>query len=820
MKVLKFGGTSLATPAQIEKVLSIVMPQKDEVAAVVISAFAGVTNALFELAEKAAKNNKWQDDFKVLSERHAGQIPSLIKSKKRQTETKKQIEILLGQLEKNLEEVSINRRLTETAHDAILSFGERLSATIISAIFIDRSIDSQYVDAREIIRTEKKAGRARVDFAQTNKLINAAFSKNPKKLKVITGFIAADTSGTTTTLGRSGSDYTAGILAAAIDASSVEIWTDVDGVMSADPNIVPTAFSITEMSYKEALEMSHFGAKVLHSETITPLMRAAIPLIIKNTNNPKHPGTTISSESSHKDLMKVISSVAKVTIVRLTGADMDLVASPASRAFGALEVAEVPILLVTQASSENTLCLVINREDTDRAVDSLSKEFVTEIKHGLVNQIHAEQEYGLIAAVGDGMRSIPGIAGRFFSVLGRGGINIAAIAQGSSERVISAVVAERDLEKAVTYVHGAFFYMENTVHLFIVGTGLIGSTLMRQIHQKSQSLKKERGIDIRVVGVANSRKMLVDHRGILSASWEGELKGRGMKTELKEYVESISRLDLPHSIFVDCTASESLAPFYPQILGHNISIVTPNKKANTQDYKKYQALQQAAHSSRGRYLYETTAGAGLPTISTLRDLQATGDLILLIQGIFSGSLSYIFNNFGTGVSFSSTVADARKKGYTEPDPRDDLNGMDVARKLLILARELGLRFEISDIVVQNLIPQDARSAKTTEEFFKLLKEHDAEFESLAKRAADAGRSLRYVATLDMRGKNPKAYVKLIEVGADNPFYSVKGADNIFAFTTQRYSELPLVIKGPGAGADVTAGGVFADILRIADYFVT
>ncbi len=819
MKVLKFGGTSLATPSQIEKVLSIVVPQKAQVAVVVISAFADVTNTLTKIAHKAAKNNKWKRDFEIISNRHTGQISELIKSKKLRVDAKKKIEILLNQLKHDLEEMSRSQQVKESAHDAILSFGERLSATIITSVFVDRGIDAQYVDAREIICTVNKMGRTFVDFDQTNNRVKASISKNPQTLKVITGFIARDAHGATTTLGRGGSDYTAGIVGAAIDASSVEIWTDVDGVMSADPRIAPTAFSILEMSYKEALEMSHFGAKVLYSETIIPVMRKNISLIIKNTNNLSHPGTTISSKSSSKHLMKVISSVAQVTLIRLMGTDMSLVESPASRAFGALEKAGIPILLITQASSENTLCFVIHRKDTVRVCESLNKEFAHEIKHGLVNQIYAEPKYGLIAVVGEGMRSIPGVAGRFFSVLGRGGINIAAIAQGSSERVISAVVAEGDLEKAVTCVHGAFFYMEDTIHIFLIGTGLIGSTLLEQINQKKISLKKDRNLNLKVVGIANSKTMLIDHRGINTETWKSELTRRGIKSGLSTYINSMINLDLPHSIFVDCTASADIGPYYALILKKNISIVTPNKKANTQEYAKYKDLHASARVSKGQYLYETTVGAGLPTISTLRDLQATGDHIFSISGIFSGSLSYIFNNFSAKVPFSSVVAEAQKRGYTEPDPRDDLNGMDVARKLLILSRELGLKLNLSDIVVENLIPSGTRAAKTIEDFFARLKTKDRQFEDLAQKAASTGRRLRYVATVDTREKKPKAFVKLVEVNADDPFYTLKGADNIFAFTTQRYNALPLVIKGPGAGSDVTAGGGFADILRIADYFV-
>jgi aspartokinase/homoserine dehydrogenase 1 len=633
--------------------------------------------------------------------------------------------------------------------------------------------------------------------------------------QVITGFIGSTFNNETTTLGRGGSDYTASIFAAALHANEIEIWTDVDGVLTTDPKKVKKAFPLKSLTYEEAMELSHFGAKVIHPPTMHPALERKIPIRIKNTFNPAFEGTVINGKSLPNNFpIKGISAIDDIALIRLQGSGMVGVAGIAQRIFKALAAREINIIMITQASSEHTICFAVLPKFSNLAKKAIQEEFHYEIKEKLINDPIVECNLSIIAVVGENMRNTPGISGKVFQALGKNGINIIAIAQGSSELNISSVIGKENLAKALNALHDAFFLsIAKTVNLYIVGTGLIGGTLLSQIHQQEDFLAKEYLLNVKIIALANRGKMLIDKNGINPSEWKERLQSDGIKTNLNDFVEQMKNYNLPSSIFVDCTASEQVADKYLEILDSAISVVTPNKRANTRSYKYYEQLKNSALNHNVKFLYETNVGAGLPIISTIRDLVSSGDKVLKIEGVLSGTLSYLFTSYTKGKSFSEIVKQAKEKGFTEPDPREDLNGMDVARKLLILAREIGLKLELKNMKVESLIPKSALKTKSVDEFFIKLAEHDDEFEKKRKKAEANGKVLRYIARLE----NGKAEISLQEVGTDHPFYSLSGSDNIFAFTTKHYQERPIVIKGPGAGANVTSAGVFADIIRISNY---
>ena len=701
---------------------------------------------------------------------------------------------------------------TPRTMDYVLSFGERNSAFIIANALQQRGIKADYLDARTIIKTDKKFGSASVRFDETNKTIRAHY-KNTDHVQVVTGFISSHTGGLTTTLGRGGSDYTAAILGSALKATCIEIWTDVDGILTADPRKVPNAFTIPTVTYEEAMEMSHFGAKVIYPPTIQPALKSRIPVYIKNTYNPDFEGSLISDNpGKNKQPVKGISSISNVSLLSLQGSGMFGVPGIAGRLFTSLAREAINIILITQGSSEHSISFAIQPKDVRKAIAAIKTEFEYEMNSGYIEEIKKEEELSVIAIIGEYIRYTPGIAGRLFKTLGQNGINVIAIAQGSSELNISVVIREEDEKKALNALHESFFLSQTkTIHIFIVGVGLIGSTLLQQINDQKAILMKEKGLDIKVVGIANSKKYAIQEAGLDLFQWKEALDS-GKKFSMKEFASEIIRLNMRNSIFIDNTASADIAKSYDNLLNHSISVSTPNKIAASSTFKYYDKLKAIAKLRGVHFRYETNVGAGLPVLNTLRDLVQSGDKIVQIEGVLSGSLSYIFNTYGEKSVFSEVVSKAQELGYTEPDPREDLNGGDVKRKITILARESGADIEMKDVKVEYILPPSCRNAKSVKEFYQELEKKNDYFSDLISKAISKKKKLRMVA----RYKNGKATIKLEAVSQEHPFYSLKGTDNMIIFTTERYKELPLVVRGPGAGADVTAAGVFAEIIGISN----
>jgi aspartokinase/homoserine dehydrogenase 1 len=815
MKILKFGGSSVATPERIKGVIEIIAKAQQEKGkiAVVVSAMGGTTDALIKMGHQAISGKiDYTDLIKEVEKRHFDVIKAFIKVK-RQSAALAMVKMTINELEDVLHGVFLVKELSPRTLDFIMSFGERLSAYVISECLKDSDVDAAFLDARKIIVTDDHFSMARVDFEASNKKI-AAYFKSNKEVQVVTGFIGATENNETTTFGRSGSDYTASILGAALGVKSIEIWTDVNGMMTADPRKVKKSFPVSTMTYEEAMEMSHFGAKVIYPATMQPAMNKNIPIVIKNTFNPEFPGTLICKNNS-KDLqvIKGISSIEDVCLLRLQGSGMMGIIGISMRLFTALARKRINVILITQASSEYSICFAVSSKDAIPAKKEIEKEFGIEIKTKLIEEIIVEQDLSIVAIVGGNMRHTPGMSGKMFHALGKNGVNVIAIAQGSSELNISAVIHKADESKALHALHEAFFLSDKkSLNIFIVGTGLVGNTLISMIQSHFAYLSTEQFIEPTIIGLANSKKMFFNPHGIDLKTWKKKLDQSESASSIEEFVKQMKKLNLPNSVFVDCTASEALAVHYNTILESSISIVTPNKKANSGSYSNYKKLKQASQKYGVKFLYETNVGAGLPVINTLNDLLYSGDKILKIEAVLSGTISYIFNTFTKDTSFSEIVQQAKEKGYTEPDPRDDLNGMDVARKLLILARETGLPFEMKDIKIGNIVSEKCMKANSVDNFFKELLKEDASLEQHRAAAEKKGMKLRYIAVLE----KGKASISLQAVDANHPFYSLSGSDNIISFTTDRYKERPLVVKGPGAGAEVTAAGVFADIIRISN----
>lgn len=813
MKILKFGGSSVATPSRIMSVIEIIRPCLGGEVAIVFSAFGGVTDQLIQVSTLALEGNPaYKEKLEQLQNRHLDAVRELT-GVQAQGSILAQVKIRINELEDVLHGVYLVKERTARTLDYIMSFGERLSAYIIAEALKARQIPVAYLDAREVIRTDSHFGQAKVDFDLTNKLITDHFKHHPD-VQVITGFIATSDSGETTTLGRSGSDYTAAIFAGALNASALEIWTDVDGMMTADPRLVKKAFTVPRMSYEEAMELSHFGARVIFPATMHPAMMNGIPIWIRNTFNPGFEGTLIHAEPGNGKLIKGISSMNGISLLNVQGSGLLGVVGASMRLFATLARENINVILISQASSEHSICIAIESPQAKRAKIALEKEFQNEIRNEEIDELHVENDLSIVAVVGDGMKHSPGSSGRMFGALGRNGINVFAIAQGSSERNISAVVRQADVAKALSSLHEAFFLSDRKVlNIFLVGTGLIGKALIRMVNDQFQKLAKENLLEVNVVAVANSKQMLFDEDGLNLGTCVEELKRRGEPMSMYSFVASMFSMNLPNSIFVDCTASEEVTDFYEAVLTANISIVTPNKKANSASLEKYGSLKSTAFRRGAKFLFETNVGAGLPVINTMNDLLLSGDKVVTIEAVLSGTLNYIFSAFTDGKKFSDIVREARAKGYTEPDPRDDLSGMDVARKILILSREAGHALELGDIDVHDLVPPDCRGEMTTDEFFEALEKHDNAFDELRIGAAARKERLRYMAVLH----EGKVNVKLGSVSELHPFHTLSGSDNMILLTTERYHERPMVIRGPGAGAAVTAAGVFADIIRIGHY---
>ncbi|MCG2716273.1 MAG: bifunctional aspartate kinase/homoserine dehydrogenase I [Candidatus Marinimicrobia bacterium] len=814
MKVLKFGGTSVGKPENLKTIFRVITDayQNDNAVTAVFSALSGTTDELINISRLAAgRDRTYEDRIEWLRDRHIQFIKPLFPDEIK-PELIETTDRLFAELREIVHGIFLLKELSNRSLDLVMSFGERLSNTIVARYGQLLGLPVNYLDARQFIITDDNFGAARIQMDKTVEKIRNYYHSG-SGIQIVTGFIAATEEGITTTLGRGGSDFTTSVIAAAVDAEEVQIWTDVNGVMSADPNKVKEAFSLRELSYEEAMELSHFGAKVLHPPTIQPAMDKNIPVRIMNTFNPEFPGTVIKSNPvGNGGFVKGITSISNISLLTIQGSGMIGVTGISSRLFGSLAKAEVNVILISQASSEHSICVAITPDSVRKAKTAIEREFALEIATHMVDPVIVENDLTILAVVGERMRKTTGLAGRLFNALGEKAINVVAIAQGSSELNISIVIGKKDELMALNAIHDAFFAKQSQINLFVMGVGLIGSTLLKQIKDNYKSLLAEHSLDIKVIGIANSRKMVIDESGIDLDFWKEALDNSITKTDLNQLLAEIRHLNLSNNVLVDCTASAELVDFYEKFLAARTSIVAANKLGNTGSYTQYQNLRRIAKEKNVHFLYETNAGAALPIISTLRDLIDSGDRIIRIEAILSGTISYIFNNFQPGKKFSSIVKEAKEKGYTEPDPRDDLNGQDFARKLLILAREIGIPMELADIHIDPILPENCQKTESVNAFFHELEKSDQHFDSLIDNASAKGKVLRYIANFE----NSTAAIRLEEIDTTHPFHSLKGSDNIIAFTTSRYSENPLVIKGAGAGAEVTAAGVLADIFKIAN----
>lgn len=815
MQILKFGGSSVSSPERIRAVIDIVRDAsaKDSTV-VVVSAFGGVTDSLLQISRLAAASDEgYRDLLGPLVQRHFDAIDALFSGINADS-VRVQIEEWVTNLRDTLHGVFLVKELSPRSKDFIQSFGERCSAAIVAGAMSAHSVHAEFVDARGLVRTNEQFGNAAVDFESTAANIRRHFELH-KEIQVVTGFIGSSPSGHTTTLGRGGSDLTAAIFGAALKVSEIQLWTDVDGMLTADPRKVPKAFPIPSLSYEEAMELCHFGAKVIYPPTMQPARDHGIPIRICNTFRPDQPGTRVELEPKHHGyVVSGVSSIPGIALLRLEGSGMVGVPGISMRLFGALAREKVNVVLISQASSEHSICWAVSPEQADLARSVVDAEFELEQRAKLVEAVLVERDLAVVSVVGENMRRIPGIAARLFQALGCNGVNVVAIAQGSSELNISVVVGSGDEAKALNAIHDQFFLSKTkSLNVHLAGVGLIGSTFLSQVEAQRAELLERYSLDLRIVLLANSKRCLAAPKGVELSNWLEALSDGAKTNSFADVVSKVKELNLPNSVFVDCTASDEVASAYPDLLRLSVSVVTPNKRAQSGSVDSFRQLKEAVASSNAELLYETSVGAGLPIISTLSDLRKSGDQILGLEAVLSGTLSYIFNTFSQNASFSAVVSAARERGFTEPDPREDLNGLDVARKLLILGREAGLDLEPEDIDLENLVPEDCRAVDSVDDFLQRLRSYDEHFGKRLKAAADKGCKLCYIAAL----RAGRASVALEEIGPDHPFFGLSGSDNIVAFKTTRYSERPLVVKGPGAGADVTAAGVFADVIRLANY---
>ncbi len=813
MLVLKFCGTSVGSPLAIRKLIDVVRDGAHEgkTRIVVVSAFSGITDQLIETARLAeAGDGIYEEKLLSMRKRHDESVAELCAGEDRKV-ADEFVAAAFEELAGTLKGVRLLGELSARSLDFVMSFGERLSAFIVSRAFRSAGKEADFLDARLVLRTDDQYGAAVCRKEESYASVRAALNSRPA-LQIATGFIAATEDGHTTTLGRGGSDLSTALFGAAIGADEIEIWTDVDGILTADPKQVKTAFRIESISYEEAMELSHFGAKVLHPPTVRPAFEKGIPIRIRNTFNPSCSGTLIASDVPPGQYpVRGVSSIKDVSLVRVQGPGMVGVTGFSSRLFGCLARRGINVILISQASSEHSICFAVLPKDAVPAGNAIKDEFEREISAGSIDYPAIERDMSIIAVVGAGMKRTPGISGKVFHSLGRNGVNIFAIAQGSSELNISAVIARNDESKALNAVHEAFFLSGvRSVNLFLVGVGLIGGTLLEQISRQRELLSDQHRIRVNLIGVANSRRMAFDRHGLDPAAAKAALDA-GEGFDLKAFVERMKGFNLPNTAFCDCTAGDAVPTVYMELLKLAVPIVTPNKRANSGKYADYRALVDYSRERGIPYLYETTVCAGLPVISTLHDLFLSGDRVRRIEAVVSGTLSFIFNNWDGAKTFSALVREAKAKGYTEPDPRDDLNAMDAARKALILARECGMALEFEDVEIEPILPDSCLKAPSVDAFFEELEKQDAAFEQKRKAAESKGKALRYVAVVE----DGKAKIFVREAAANDPFRSLVDADNMVVVTTDRYSSLPLVVKGPGAGAQVTAGGVFADVVRIA-----
>ncbi len=806
MKILKFGGTSVGSAENIRRIAEIVLNQQEKII-VVVSALGGVTDLLLSVARNAAAGNNVNQELLTVRARHEEVISSLFMETKG-TQTNDALKPLFEELEKIVQGVALIGELTPKTLDKVLGFGERFSSVLISHF-----LNVPLLDSFSLIKTDSNFGKANVDFELTYKLISEACQKITQ-FAVAPGFISSASDGSMTTLGRGGSDYTASLFAAAINATQLEIWTDVDGFMTADPRVISKAYTIPMLTYSEAMELSHFGAKVIYPPTILPVYQKNIPIHIKNTLNPNGDGTLISqSEIVSKDHpIKGISSISGISLFTIQGLGMVGVTGISMRLFGALAIKEINVILISQASSENSISFAIDSHFADIAHQAISVEFDREIASGRISKVACENELSILAIVGENMKHSAGIAGKLFHTIGKNGINVVAIAQGASEQNISWVVKHSDLRKTLNVVHEAFFlspYVE--LNIFLVGIGTVGRDLLDQIARQQVKLKKEHRLNLKLTGVANSRKMCFDREGIDLSDLKNTLSQSDVKSDLKLFCSTMVEMNLFNSVFVDCTADDKVANHYLFALENYISVVAANKVAASSEYSRYRELKEMAAKHGVKFLFETNVGAGLPLISTINDLMRSGDRIVRIEAVLSGTLNYIFNTLSNDIPFSKAVKMAMEMGYAEPDPRIDLSGIDVIRKLVILARESGYILEKDDVENNSFIPSKYFSS-SMDEFWNTISEMDEVFEKQRLVLEEKKQKWRFVGVMN----EGKASVSLVIVDPGHPFYDLEGSNNILLLTSERYNEYPMLIKGYGAGAAVTAAGVFADLIKVSN----
>ncbi len=807
MKVLKFGGSSVGSAGSI-RIVKDILEKQDEPCVAVISASAGVTDRLIHAAQLARDQQAaYQEIAQGLRNMHLEIVSELLQGQVLGQATR-EVNALLDEFTEILRGVSQLRDLSPKTQDLILSFGERLSASIVSW-YVE---DALYIDARELLRTDKQYGCSTVDIEVSNKAIVERF-QDIDQLVVLPGFIASDQEGETTTLGRGGSDYTAAIVAAALGAGMLEIWTDVDGFMTADPKIVPKAYTVDCMSYEEAMELSHFGARVIYTPTLTPAYRASIPIRVKNTFNPDLAGTLITASSfcKNNELIKGISSINYVSLITVRGTGMVGKTGTSARVFSSLARARVNVILITQASSEMTISFAVSPADQSKAITALQEEFEIEIQHRKEMEIEVIKKLSIIAIVGEGMRHTPGISAILFRSLGRNGISVIATAQGSSELNISVVIDVNSLKKAMNVIHEGFFLSDyRELHLYMAGLGNVGKKLLLQLQKQQEKLMENLKLKVNLVGIMNSRQMVIDPEGLDPSAFQGLLEN-GESSNMNKFIKAIGKHNLRNSVFIDCTANEEVGMIYDRLFEKYVSVVTANKIAASSSFDYYSSLKRLAIRNGVKFSFETNVAAGLPVISTINDLIKSGDRILKLEAVVSGTLNYIFNTMSRDISFSRAIRMAMEEGYSEPDPRLDLSGTDVKRKLLILARESGYHLEEKEIEVKPFLPEELFTG-SVEAFWEGVEKLDQEFEEKRRKMEEAGLKWRYLARLE----NGRGTMGLEEVDDSHPVYPLEASNNIILITTDRYKELPLIIKGYGAGAEVTAAGVFADVIRVAN----
>ncbi|MEZ5104150.1 MAG: bifunctional aspartate kinase/homoserine dehydrogenase I [Draconibacterium sp.] len=805
MKVLKFGGTSVGSAENIKKVKQIVSNQQSDVI-VIVSALGGITDKILTAAKNASTGRgDFHSTLNEIRRKHTETIEELFNGN---GSIKYIVGELLDELEQILTGITLVGELTSKTLDRIAGIGERISSHIVAQF-----LGAVRIDSSELIRTDSNFGKATVDFKVSDANIQKAF-QNFTGVAVVPGFISKNEKGEYTTLGRGGSDYTAAIVSAALNVEILEIWTDVNGFMTADPRVISKAYTIPELTYSEAMELSHFGAKVIYPPTILPVYQKGIPILIKNTFEPENQGSRISKavENGHDRLIKGISSISGITLVTLQGIGMVGVTGISMRLFTALARENVNVILISQASSENSISVAIEESMVAIAGNAIQNEFEKEITSGKISKIDMESNLSIVAIVGENMKHTTGIAGKLFSTIGKNGVNIIAIAQGASELNISWVVRNEELRKTLNIVHESFFLSENVeLNVFLMGIGTVGNSFLQQLQKQQQKLLSEKHLKIKLTGVANSRKMIFNREGIDILSYRESLQNSDKISSLKGFVDEVREMNIYNSVFVDCTASEQVAQMYRELLQSNVAIVTANKVAASSRYQNYADLKKIAKQKGIKFLFETNVGAGLPIINTLNDLVNSGDKILKIEAVLSGTLNFIFNTISTDTPMSKTIRLAKEMGFSEPDPRIDLSGVDVARKILILARESGYKIEMEDIKINRFIP-DSYFEGTLDDFWSSISEVDDSFEVNRKKLEAENKKWRFVAKFE----SGIAEVGLQEVDSKHPFYDLEGSNNLVMYTTERYHEYPMLIKGYGAGASVTAAGVFADVIKVSN----